>query len=448
MTVSERESSEVEALRRLLRVPTVSYPEEERIDRAAFERFRELLAESFPLLHARLEVTRVRDHSLLVRWAGTDPEAAPVVLMAHLDVVPVVESEWTHPPFAAELHDAPEGRCIWARGTLDDKGQLVAVCAAVERLLSRGAAPSRDVWLSFGAREEVSGADAGAAVDQLRRRGVAPWFVLDEGGAVAADAFPGVRRPLGVVGVAEKGTTTLELRAEGQGGHSSTPSPGGPTARIARAVHRLERRQFPVRVPEPTLELLRRLAPHAPRALRPLLAHATRLRPGVARALALAGPEPAAMVRTTMSATTLSGSPAHNVIASSATAGLNLRLLPGDTVASATDHVRRAVADDSVAVEVVDGNEPSPLSPVDDDAFRLLERVITEVFDDCVPTPYVMMAATDARFFTAICPRVYRFAPFRMSAAQRRTIHAADERIVVADWLAGVQWYERLLEEL
>lgn len=447
-SVDQPEHPDVERLRTLLRIPTVSHTEEQRIDAAAFEELLTTLAEQFPVLHERLEPTRVRDHSLLLRWPGTDPQAPPVVLMAHLDVVPVVEEEWTHPPFGAEVHDAPEGRCVWARGTLDDKGQLVAICTAVERLLRDGAEPARDVWLSFGAREEVSGADAGAAVALLRERGVAPWFVLDEGGAVAADAFPGVRRPLGVVGVSEKGTTTLELRAEGAGGHSSTPAPGGPTARIARAVHRLESRQLPARIPDPTLELFRRLAPHAPAPLRPLLRQAGRVRPALARALVRLGPEPAALVRTTMSATTLSGSPAHNVIASHATAGLNLRLLPGDTVASATAHVRRAVADDAVSIEVVDANEPSPLSPVDDDAFRLLEQVIAEEFSDCVPTPYVMLAATDARFFTEICERVYRFAPFRMSKAQRQSIHAADERIVVDDWLAGVRWYERLLERL
>lgn len=439
---------EVERLRALLRIPTVSSTEESEIDAAAFARFGAELAASFPLLHEHLELTRVREHSLLLRWAGTDPGAEPVVLMAHLDVVPVVEPDWTHPPFGAELHDAPEGRCIWARGTLDDKGQLVAICVAVERLLRRGEAPRRDVWLSFGAREEVSGPDAAAAVEVLRGRGVQPWLVLDEGGAVAADAFPGVRPPLGVVGVAEKGTTTLELRAEGAGGHSSTPAPGGPTARIARAVHRLESRQFPARVPEPTLELLARIADHVPLPLRPLLAHAGRLRPALARVLLLAGPEAAAMARTTMATTTLSGSPAHNVVAASATAGLNLRLLPGDTVDGAVRHVRRAVADDTVSVRVVDGNEPSPLSPVDDDAFRLLERLVGEHFTDCVPTPYVMMAATDSRYFTELCERVYRFAPFRMSKAQRETIHAADERIVVDHWLEGVGWYELLLGQL
>jgi carboxypeptidase PM20D1 len=365
--------------------------------------------------------------------------------MAHIDVVPVDESApWRHPPFAAEIHDGS----VWGRGTLDDKGSLVGVSAAVERLLERGFVPARDVWLSFGAREEVSGPDAPAAVEALRGRGVTPWFVLDEGGAIAHQAFPGVQPPLGVIGVCEKGTTTLRLRAEGRGGHSSTPAPGGPTARIARAVVRLEERQFAPSLPAPTIELFTRIAPHAPLALRPLFANARRLQPLLKRALLAAGAEPAALVRTTMAVTTLSGSPAHNVIASSATAAVNLRILVGDTVASATEHVRRAIADDSIAIDVADANEPSPVSPTDDAAFELLTSTIEEVFEDAVPTPYVMMAATDSRFFTAICPRVYRFTPFRMTKAQRESIHSYDEHIGVEDFLAGVDWYARLLEGL
>jgi carboxypeptidase PM20D1 len=302
--------------------------------------------------------------------------------------------------------------------------------------------------LSFGAREEVSGPDAAAATDELRRRGITPWFVLDEGGAIAHEAFPGVQPPLGVIGVSEKGTTTIELRAEGRGGHSSTPAPNGPTARIARAVVRLERRQFAAVLPEPTLEMLARLAPHAPLALRPLLANARRLQPLVKRALLAAGPEPAALVRTTMAVTKLSGSPAHNVIASSATAALNLRIMVGDTVASATEHVRKAIADDSIRLEILDANEPSPVSPTDDAAFELLASTITELFEEVVPTPYVMMAATDSRYFTSICPRVYRFTPFRMTKAQRESIHSYDEHIGVDDFLAGVRWYARLIERL
>jgi carboxypeptidase PM20D1 len=434
----------VASLQNLVRIPTVSFADEAAIDPQPFEEFIATLAVEFPLLHERLTLHRVLAHSLLFRWEGRSA-ADPVVLMAHLDVVPVDETApWQHPPFAAEIHDG----AVWGRGTLDDKGSLVGICAAVELLLARGVVPARDVWLSFGAREEVSGPDAVAAVEELRSRGVTPWFVLDEGGAVAHEAFPGVEPPLGVIGVSEKGTTTIELRAEGRGGHSSTPSPNGPTARIARAVVRLEKRQFAASLPEPTLEMFARLAPHAPLALRPLFAKARRLQPLVKRALLAAGAEPAALVRTTMAVTTLSGSPAHNVIASSATAAVNLRILVGDTVASATEHVRRAIADDSITLELRDVNEPSPVSPYDDPAFELLATTIGELFEDAVPTPYVMMAATDSRYFTAICPRVYRFTPFRMTKAQRESIHGYDERIGVEDFLGGVQWYARLIERL
>ena len=438
------DSEVVEKLQALVRIPTISDTDLATVDPAPFEMFRTTLETSFPLLHERLDLHRIGDHALLFHWRGAS-DADPIVLMAHIDVVPIDESApWQHPPFGAEVH----GDAVWGRGTLDDKGSLTAICAAVERLLERDVVPARDVWLSFGACEEVSGPDATDAAEELRSRGVTPWFVLDEGGAIAHDAFPGVRPPLGVVGVAEKGTTTIELRAEGRGGHSSTPAPGGPTARIARAVVRLEKRPFAARLPEPTLEMFVRIAPHAPRALRPVFANARRLQPLLKRVLQTAGAEPASLVRTTMAVTTLTGSPAHNVIASSATAAVNLRILVGDTVASATEHVRKAIADDSISLELVDVNEPSPVSPTDDAAFELITSTIGEVFEDAVPTPYVMMAATDSRYFTSICPRVYRFTPFRMSKAQRESIHSYDEHIGIADLLDGVRWYTRLIERL
>ena len=139
--------------------------------------------------------------------------------------------------------------------------------------------------------------------------------------------------PVGVVGVTEKGVTSLELRVDGRGGHASTPTRNGPTVRLAKAIARLDRHQMSASVPDPTVELFRRMAPHAPRALRPLMANAARLRPVLTRALIAAGPEPAAMTRTTFAITTLSGSPALNVIASTAKAGVNIRIMVGDTVA-------------------------------------------------------------------------------------------------------------------
>ena len=436
----------VEKLQALVRIPTVSHRDPTRVETAAFDDFVETLAELFPLLHEHLELNRISTHGLLFRWAGATADR-PVVLMAHLDVVPV-EGTWQHDAFAAEIVEHEGEQVIWGRGTLDDKGCLAGICEAVEALLADGFAPAQDVWLSFGCDEEIMGQAARAAVDELDRRGVRPWFVLDEGGAIASEAFPGVGAPVGVVGVTEKGATSIELRVQGRGGHASTPARMGPTARLARAITRLDRSPMPASLPAPTIELFRRLAPHAALPLRPVLANAARLRPALTRVLLAAGPETAAMTRTTFAITTLSGSPAINVIAATAKAGVNIRVMVGDSVADVLSHVRAAVDDDEVHVDIIEEDAASPVSPVDDDAFRLLETTIGEVLPDAVPAPYVMMAATDSRHFTAICERVYRFAPFRMTKAQRESIHSYDEHLGVQAFLDGITWYRRLIEQV
>ena len=435
----------VAKLQALVRIPTVSHRDPAENDTAAFDEFLAELARQFPLLHAELELTRIHAHGLLFHWPGRSA-ARPVVLMAHLDVVPVDEdAPWQHQPFGASIVDGD----VWGRGTLDDKGALVAICEAVERLLERDATPAQDIWLSFGCDEEVFGRSASDAVDELRRRGVEPWFVLDEGGAIAGEAFPGVKPPVGVIGVTEKGATSVELRVEGRGGHASTPAKFGPTARLARAITRLDRSPMPATMPDATVELMRRIGPHAPLALRPLMTNAERIKPWLTRALVMAGAESAAMTRTTFAITTLQGSPALNVIASTAKAGVNIRVMVGDTVGGVLAHLRKAIDDDEVHVDVLEEGEASPVSPYDgDEAFGLLEDTIREVFPDALPAPYVMMAATDSRHFTAICSRVYRFAPFRMSKAQREAIHSYDEHLGVDDFLTGIRWFERLIERL
>ncbi len=433
----------VAKLQALVRIATVSDRDWSRVDTDAFDRLLAELRTQFPLLHERLELTRVGSHGLLFHWPGASSDR-PVVLMAHLDVVPVDESApWQHPAFSAEVVDG----AVWGRGTLDDKGCVAAICEAVERLLEDDHRPAQDVWLSFGCDEEVSGTSAEAAVDELVRRGVRPWLVLDEGGAVAHEAFPGVKRAVAAIGVAEKGTTSVELRVEGRGGHASTPARNGPTARLARAILKIDRSPMPARLPDTTVDLMRTLAPHVPRPLRPVLGRADRIKPLLTRALIAAGPEAAAMARTTFAITTLDGSPALNVIASSATAGVNIRVMPGDTVAGALAHLRRVIDDDDVEIRVVERGEASPVSPVGE-AFDLVTSTVAELFPDAVPAPYVMAGATDSRHFTRICEHVYRFAPFEMTAAQRQAVHSYDEHLGVDAFLAGIDWYRRLIERL
>jgi carboxypeptidase PM20D1 len=433
----------VAKLQALVRIESVSDRDPSRVDTDAFDRLLAELRTQFPLLHDQLELTRVVSHGLLFRWPGTSSDR-PVVLMAHLDVVPVDESApWQHPAFSAEIVDS----AVWGRGTLDDKGCVAAICEAVERLLADGHRPAQDVWLSFGCDEEVSGPTAEAAVAELVRRDVRPWLVLDEGGAVAHGAFPGVKRAVAAIGVAEKGTTGVELRVTGRGGHASTPARNGPTARLARAILKIDRNPMPARLPDTTVDLMRTLAPHLPRPLRPVLGRADRIRPLLTRALSVAGPEAAAMARTTFAITTLDGSPALNVIASSATAGVNVRVMPGDTVDDAIAHLRTVIDDDDIEITVVERGEASPVSEVGE-PFDLVVATIASLFPDAVPAAYVMTGATDSRHFTDLCEHVYRFAPFRMTAAQRQAIHSYDEHLDVDAFLAGIDWYRLLIESL
>ena len=432
----------VEALQALVRLPTVSSHDPERAPHLALAQLNEELERRFPLLHTELSKTTVHDHGLLFHWRGAS-DARPVVLMAHQDVVPA-EGQWARNPFGADLVDGH----VHGRGTLDDKGSMAAICTAVERLLAAGTRPAQDVWLSFGGDEEVGGRSARAAVDTLQGKGIRPWLVLDEGGAVAHQAFPGVETPMAVIGVTEKGQASLELTAYSRGGHAATPDRNGPTVRLARAILKLDNDPLPASAPTPTVELVRRMAPYAPIGLRHVLANAARVPSLLTRLLVATGAETAAMTRTTIATTTLSGSAAPNVIASRATAGLNVRIMVGDTVAGVLDHVRRTIGDDSIHVEVLDASEPSPVSPFEDEAFRLLEDTIRETHPDAVPAPYVLMAATDSRHFTTICERVYRFTPFRMTKEQRESIHAADEHLGVGDFLDGIRWYTRFLERL
>ena len=441
---TNRDGAAVEALRALIRIPTVSDWDAGKEDRAAFDSLLTELRERFPGLHEACEVERICGDALLVRWPGRTREA-PVVLMAHLDVVPVGDpAVWTYPPFAAELADG----FVWGRGALDCKGSLVATCAAVEGLVEDGFVPRRDVWLSFGCYEEVSGRAAKDAVTILRDRGVEPWFVIDEGGAIVQGALPGVDAPMAAIGVSEKGTVDVHLTARGDGGHASAPRRNGATARLARAILRLERKPFPAHLPDATVDMLERAGAHARMPYAAVFGNARRLRPVLSRVLPRLGHEIAAMARTTVAVTQLSGSPAANVIAATARAHVNMRVMVGETVDGAIERIRRTIADDHVEVSLVSGDEPSPVSPTDDTAYALLETTLADVFPGTVAVPYVMLAATDSRHFHRVWPRVYRFTPFRMTDAQRASIHGVDERIGVTDLVDGIAWYRRLIEQL
>ncbi|MFT4123199.1 MAG: M20/M25/M40 family metallo-hydrolase [Microbacteriaceae bacterium] len=460
--MDEAQRRAVERFRELLRIPTVhpdaAHPsarpgdaahERSEHDRpehdwSEHERFLARLPELYPLLSASLEReligTAGGGRSALYRWPGASGEA-PLVLMAHYDVVPASDTGWTHPPFAAELEDD----VIWARGAIDDKGELVAILEAVETLLAAGVTPPRDVYLSLGHDEESGGTGAREIVRTLRERGIRPGLVLDEGGAVVDDVFPGVDSPIAAIGVSEKGAAKVLLSVDQDGGHASTPPAMAATVRIARAVLRLERRPFPARLDPPVRAMLEAIGPHARGARGWAFRHLGLTAGLVTRMMARLGDETRAMVRTTMAVTRLSGSAADNVLAARATATVDVRIAGSASVAAVEEHVRRVVADPLVRVELGETHEPSPVSPTHGPAWDAVVAAVRTAFPDAVPVPYVMYAASDARHFAAISGHVYRFCAMRMTAAERAGLHGLDERIRVGSWLDTIAFYRALV---
>jgi len=428
----------------LLRIPTVSQADPDDTDWAAFELFRQTVASLYPRLTSALELELVAGHSMLYRWRGRGT-AAPTVLMAHYDVVPASDEGWVHPPFAATLvGDGPDQQ-LWGRGTLDDKGALVTILEAVDRQVAAGFTPENDIYLSFGHNEETAGDGAAAVVATLAERGVTPSLVIDEGGAIAEGVFPGVESPVAYVGVSEKGITNLRLSVEQAGGHASTPPKLTATARLARAVVRLNSRPFPARMSPTTLEMITTLGAHVSGPLGVVFRSARVTRPLLLAVFARLSDETRALIRTTHVVTELSGSAAANVLAERATATVNMRVAVGSSVADATAHVKRAIRDDAVRIDVLEASEPSPVSPTTGDEWNLVRELIESTYPGTVVAPYIQLGASDSRRFTAISGNVYRFSPFRMSAEERATLHAKNERIHVATWLSGITFYESLI---
>lgn len=433
-----------ERLSRMIQVPTVSAELPER-GLAPFERFVELLEELYPLTHARLACERITELGLLFRWRGRDATADPVVLMAHFDVVPANEADgWLEPPFSGAVKDG----FVHGRGALDDKGPLLVMFEAVENLLAAGFTPARDVYLSLGGNEESFGDAALAIARSFQDRGITPWLVLDEGGAVVASPLPFVRGEAAMIGVGEKGATTVRLSAQGTGGHASAPPTITAVGRVARAVSRLTPATFAARTPEAVSAMLSRFATRA-RGPAHYLYRALAASPWLtARVFTLLGGEPAALVRTTVAPTMLSGGTAQNVLPAQAEATVNLRIALGETVAGTARRLRRRIADRRVRVEVLEAGEPSPESSAETAQFALISAAVAVSHPAAMPVPYVMMAATDSRYFHQFSPACYRFAPLAMPGELRATIHGVDERVEVAELARGEAFHRALLQSI
>ena len=427
-----------------IRFPTISYQDRAQMAPAVFAAFQAFLAATYPRLHATLGLESV-GMSLLYTWRGTSPALPPILLLAHQDVVPAENPErWAGPPFEGRIADG----YVWGRGAIDDKNSLIAICEAVESLLAAGFTPQRTVLLAFGHDEEVGGAEGAREIAALlASRDVHALLAVDEGAAiVGAGMFPGLSEPVALVGVAEKGSATLEVVARADGGHSSTPPRETASGILAHAILRLESNPLPGGVGGVTRNFFETIAPEMPLWARVPLANLWLFATPMDLALSQQ-PAVNALLRTTTAVTMLSGSPKENVLPVEAIATVNFRLLPGDTGEQLRERVVAIVDDPRIEVRFkFPPREASPVSPSDDEAFALVQRSIAEIFPNVVVAPFLTIGGTDSREYAAVTKGLYRFAPFVYGPADLKLAHGIDERVAVASLPRAVRFYEQLVE--
>jgi carboxypeptidase PM20D1 len=437
-------ASAAERLGHVIRCETVSMSEESASNAGEFRRLHRLIEEMFPGVHSHLTREPVNEYSLLYTWQGIDPDLPALVFMAHLDVVPADPStleQWEHKPFSGEIADG----FVWGRGTLDIKSQAMAILEAVEMQVQQGYQPKRTIYLAFGHDEEIGGTGQAEIVRRLNERGVRIEAVLDEGGSVIQGSVPGVKSPVALIGVAEKGYLTAELNVSATPGHSSMPPRQTAIGILAAALTRIESAPQPTRL-DFIQQMFQTIGDEAPFKMQMVFANLWLFRPLAVRTLQKS-PATNAVICTTRALTIVQGGVKDNVLPANAMAKVNFRLLPGDTVESMLKWIKDLVNDERVTVKPSFGAawNPSPVSPLNTPTGEMLVNIVRRRFGPVPVSPLLVAGATDARQYAPYCPQTYRFTPLQLHADDLKRVHGINERIGVENYGRMIQFFGDLI---
>ena len=441
-TVEFDRDAAVDALGQLIRCKTISYNDHALEDDGEFEKLISLLPSLYPNVFQTCEFQKLPDRALLFRWPGKTP-GEPSVMMAHYDVVPVNEENWEKPPFEAII----ENGVMWGRGTLDTKATFNGVLSAANNLIAQGFTPENDIYFAFSGGEEVNGDGARNIVSWFEEKGVTLSMVVDEGGAVVENVFPGVTAPCGLIGIAEKGMLNASFRTVSAGGHASAPKPHTPVGILARACTRVEGNPFPMHLTKPVAEMFDTLGRHSNFLYRMIFANLWCFSWVIDLLGKSSGGEMNALVRTTVAFTQMEGSSARNVIPPEAKMVANMRLNPADTVEGALEYLRKTVGDETVEVTDLESSEPSRISRTDCAGWERVSTAVAETWPGSIVAPYLMVQCSDSRHYGRISDRVYRFSAMDMTAEERATIHGNNERIRLESIAKATEFYIRLMKK-
>lgn len=403
-----------------IQYPTISYSEEAIPDSTAFLGFHRFLLETFPLTHSKLSLEKINDYSLLYTWQGSDLSKKPIILMSHQDVVPVDEptiGDWEAGPFEGKITTTD----IIGRGTLDDKSTLIGLLEAVEKLLEESYEPSRTIFLAFGHDEEVGGSNGASAIAlNLKAKGVHAAMTIDEGGYIAENLVPGLESPVAIINLAEKGFASFRLIVKTSGGHSSAPPRENTIGMLAQAIVDLENNQLPYKLVKPINHQLEYVGAELPFFKKMAFANPWLFKKSILETL---------NAHTSTAPTIISGGVKNNVIPTIAEATINFRILPGETIESVKQHITNTISNKINVESVGFLTNPSPVSSIDSENFKILEKTIRDMFPNSIVVPGLLGGGTDARYFYEISDDVYRFYPTRIGPNSMKRFHGIDEKI-------------------
>ncbi|MCR5765110.1 MAG: M20/M25/M40 family metallo-hydrolase [Treponema sp.] len=477
MFFSEEDKSKiVNDMCHMIQCKTVSNMDESKVDWQEFKKFTSYLREAFPTIYSTCEFFKIGKTGLVHKIKGkssqdsdasqvhnptqtspASPESAQkhaIVLMAHYDVVPVVEADWGFAPFAGDVVDGS----IRGRGTMDTKGTLCACMEAVELSLKKGWRPEQDLYLCFSGEEEINGQTCADIVSWFEQKKITVDFVLDEGGAIVENAFPGVSKPCAIIGTEEKGSTYLDLIVGGTTGHASAPPKHSSVGLAAKIVAEIEKKEPAIEFTPTVTQLLRTMGKNNDKAaFRFIFSNLWLTKPLVGLISRILRGELFALLHTTCAITKFTGSEGYNVLPLKASVGMNFRLLGKDTVEKAVRGIekiasktaRRLVGKNAqVQVNVVSYGNPSRVSSTNCQQWTMLSEVIKETWPEVIVSPYLMMACSDSRHYCRITDKVYRFSAMYMSKEDRAMIHGINEAIRVDVLLKTVDFYTRLIKKM
>lgn len=431
-------------LSKAVQFKTVTQQNREDTDWQVFLEFQDWMRETYPAFFAAVKSEQVLDYAQLHFWTGTDPDLPPIVFLAHQDVVPARESDegWDFPPFSGKIANG----FVYGRGSIDDKGSLIALLEAANRLAETGYKPKRTLIFGFGHDEEVAGSGANAIAHILKDRGIKPYAVLDEGGAITT-GMADVAGPVARIGVAEKGYLTLILTASAKGGHSSTPPEYTAIGALAKAIAAVEAHPFKSGLDPVAIGMLKATASEQDFVGRMAIANLWLFK-GKVEDTMRESPVGAAMLGTTIAPTIIEGGFKENALPREAKAYINFRIHSRDSIERVVAHVKKAVNDEriSIAYSKNISSEPSPVSQIGSGPWLWIENAIKRSFPGTIIAPNTVVGGTDSRYFALVTDEIYRFAPYVFDVGDLARIHGLNERMNIEAFAKAVAVYYTLLE--